>query len=237
MERGGELGKKVLRQFVMFTPLLAAAVFLPAWTLRYWQGWFFFAVFMSVNAVLTLYFLKKDPALIERRMHRGPRAEKEKSQKIIQSLAMVFFLALIAFPGFDHRFGWSDRSLWAHRELWAVFAVVAGYALVVVGLVIVFFTFKVNSYASSIIQVDKDQSVVSVGPYRFVRHPMYAGMLVMILGVPLGLGSVWGVLICIPMIAALVWRLIDEENYLSKNLAGYDEYRTKTRSRLIPGIY
>jgi protein-S-isoprenylcysteine O-methyltransferase Ste14 len=237
VERDRSLGKKVLRRFAVFTPLMGAALFLPAWSLSYWQGWVFLGVFITANTLVTVYFLKKDPALIERRMRDGPRAEKEKSQKIIQVFAQISFIALLAFPGFDERFGWSRRLLWAHREVWTVCAAVAGDALVALGLGAVFIVFKANSYASSVIQVSEEQTVVSTGPYRLVRHPMYAGMVVMVIGVPIGLGSVWGLLFCIPLLATLVWRLIEEEKYLARNLPGYDEYREKTRYRLVPGIY
>ncbi len=132
------------------------------------------------------------------------------------------------FPGIDHRFGWSHLS---------PYVVLAGDALVALGLLIVFFVFKENSYTSAIIEVGKQQTVVSTGPYRVVRHPMYAGALLFMFGIPLGLGSLWGLLFCIPMVAVVVWRLIDEEKYLAKNLAGYVEYCARTRSRLIPWVY
>jgi protein-S-isoprenylcysteine O-methyltransferase Ste14 len=113
----------------------------------------------------------------------------------------------------------------------------AGDGLVLIGLFIVFLVFRENSYTSGIIEVATDQRVISTGPYRIVRHPMYAGAFVLIFGVPLALGSAWGLVCCLPLMAAIVVRLIDEERYLVRHLAGYAEYRERTRYRLIPGLY
>ncbi len=222
------LWKKSFAGLTLFLVILGASLFLPARSLHYWQAWVFLGVFSVANTIITVYFLKKDPALIERRLQAGPRAEKEKSQKIIQAFASIFFIELILFPGIDHRFGWSHLP---------VYMVLAGDALVAIGLSIVFRVFKENSYTSSIIEVGKGQQVISTGPYRIIRHPMYAGALLMLFGIPLGLGSAWGLLLFIPLMAAIVWRLINEERYLSINLAGYIEYCAKTRYRLIPRIF
>jgi protein-S-isoprenylcysteine O-methyltransferase Ste14 len=228
MVRPVPLATRAFQGLAQFEIILGALLFLSAWSLSYWQGWVLWAVFSVGVTLITVYFLAKDPALIERRLKAGPRAEREKSQKIIQALANVLFIALIVVPAIDHRFGWSNLS-------WYV--VLAGDALVALGLLIVFFVFKENSFTSATIEVSKEQEVISTGPYRLVRHPMYSGALLLILGIPIGLGSVWGLLLCVPMAAAIVWRLVDEEKYLSINLPGYAEYRAKTRYRLLPRIY
>jgi protein-S-isoprenylcysteine O-methyltransferase Ste14 len=222
------LRSRALTGLTQFLLTLAALLFGSAWSLRYWQAWAFLAVFGASVTAITLYLLQKDPALLERRMRAGPGAEKEKSQKVIQVVANIFFLALIVVPGLDHRFGWSHVS---------VPVVLAGDGLVLIGLLTVFLVFRENSYTSGIIEVAADQRVVSTGPYRIVRHPMYAGALVLIFGMPLALGSTWGLVWCLPLVAAIVVRLIDEERYLVRHLAGYAEYRERTRYRLIPGLY
>jgi protein-S-isoprenylcysteine O-methyltransferase Ste14 len=222
------LSSRTYRGLAQFILVLGALLFLSAWSLRYWQGWLFLFVFSAAITWITVYFLSRDPALMERRLRAGPGAEKEPNQKIIQVIANVAFLALIIVPGLDHRFGWSHVSFPA---------VLTGDALVVAGLVIVFFVFRENSYTSGIIEVAADQRVIATGPYRIVRHPMYAGALLLILGMPLALGSRWGLVACVPLVSALVARLIDEERYLVRNLDGYEAYRAQTRHRLIPGIY
>jgi protein-S-isoprenylcysteine O-methyltransferase Ste14 len=222
------LVRRAFQGLVKLLIVMAAILFLSAWSLRYWQGWLFLLVFSSAVTQITVFFLKKDPGLVERRLKAGAAAEKEPAQKIIQAGASFFFLALIAFPGFDHRFGWSHAS----------FAVVlAGDALVALGLWIVFLVFHENRFTSATIEVSHEQQVVSTGPYRFVRHPMYSGALLMLVGVPLALGSLWGLLLFLPVLAVIVLRLINEERFLDAKLPGYREYRAATRYRLIPGIY
>jgi protein-S-isoprenylcysteine O-methyltransferase Ste14 len=115
--------------------------------------------------------------------------------------------------------------------------VVAGEALVVLGFVIMFFVFKENPFTSRIIEVEAEQKVIATGPYAVVRHPMYAGSLVMLSGVPPALGSWWGLFTIIPITLVIVWRLLDEEAFLIKNLPGYSEYRTRVRHRLVPLIW
>jgi protein-S-isoprenylcysteine O-methyltransferase Ste14 len=167
---------------------------------------------------ITLYLIKKDPKLLERRINAGPGAEKQRSQKIIQSLASIAFTMIFILSAIDHRFHWSMVS---------VYWVVVGDILVALGLLIVFFVFKENSFASATIEVGKEQTLVSTGPYAFVRHPMYFGASVMLLGTPLALGSCWGLLTVIPILVVIVWRLLDEEIFLEKNLSGYSVYRNK----------
>jgi protein-S-isoprenylcysteine O-methyltransferase Ste14 len=115
--------------------------------------------------------------------------------------------------------------------------VIAGNLLVILGLYIVFLVFRENSYTSGVIAVGKDQQVISTGPYAVVRHPMYAGAFVMLLGVPPALGSWWAFPFVFLIFAAIVVRLLQEEKFLSGNLPGYTEYCQETRYRLIPHIW
>jgi protein-S-isoprenylcysteine O-methyltransferase Ste14 len=169
--------------------------------------------------------MKKDPKLLERRISAGPLHEKETSQKIIQSLAQASFLLVIIFPVLDHRFGWSAVPPYAN---------IVGDILIVIGFYIVFLVFKENTYASALVEVTTEQKVISTGPYALVRHPMYIGALILLVGTPLALGSWWGVLTIIPITAVIVWRLLDEERFLAKSLQGYVEYEHKVKYRLVP---
>jgi protein-S-isoprenylcysteine O-methyltransferase Ste14 len=214
----------LLQLFISLTVLL----FLPAWTLHYWQAWVFLAVFFVPVLAITLYFMRKDPTLLERRTTRGPVSEKEKSQKIIQSLASIAFIAVIVFPAIDHRRAWSRVP---------PYGIAAGDFLVALGLLAIFFVFKENTFTSAIIEVAAEQKVITTGPYALVRHPMYIGALVMLLGVPLALGSWWGLYTIIPMTLVIVWRLLDEENFLARNLPGYSEYMNKVKYRLLPFLW
>jgi len=223
-----ELNQRAYIGLLSFLIILALLLFLPAWTLAYWQAWIFLTVFSASTLAITTYLMKNDPKLLEQRMHAGPVAEQEKSQQMIQALAMIAFIAVIVFPVVDHRCAWSTVP---------APVVLAGDILVALGFLLIFFVFKANTYASSIIEVGTEQTIVTTGPYALVRHPMYIGALVMLFGVPLALGTWWGLFTIIPMTILLVWRLLNEERFLAKNLAGYSEYRNKVRYRLLPFIW
>jgi protein-S-isoprenylcysteine O-methyltransferase Ste14 len=223
-----DLNKKAIGGLLRLVATLGALLFVPVRTLDYWQAWVFLALFSVAILAITLYLMKKDPKLLERRVNAGIRAEKEKSQKIIQVLATITFMAVLAFPAFDHRFCWSAAP---------PCVAAAGDVLVVLGLLIVFLVFKENTYTAGVITVEAGQKVMSTGPYALVRHPMYAGALVMLLGVPLALGSWWGLLTFIPITIVIVWRLLEEEKFLLENLPGYSEYRNRVRHRLVPFIW
>jgi protein-S-isoprenylcysteine O-methyltransferase Ste14 len=223
-----DLNKKAFGGLLLLVISLGGLLFLPAWTLHYWQAWLFLAVFSVSVLAITLYLMNRDPELLRRRVNAGPGAEKEISQKLIQLFATLAFLAVIVFPAIDHRFAWSTVPL---------YAILVGDGLVALGLLIVFLVFKENTYTSGVIEVDQGQRVVSTGPYALVRHPMYVGAVVMLLGFPLALGSWWGLLAVIPITMVIVLRLLDEEKFLAKNLPGYLEYRNRVRYRLIPFIW
>jgi protein-S-isoprenylcysteine O-methyltransferase Ste14 len=219
------LSARAFRTSFFGTLCMAALLFVPAGTLRYWQAWVFLAVFVSASALITVYLAIHDPGLLERRMRGGPAAEKEVSQKVIMSLAMAGFLGLLVIPAFDQRFGWSHVPAYVS---------VIGNALVATGFVFVFLVLKVNTYSASTIQVAEDQKVISTGPYAFIRHPMYAGSFPILIGTPLALGSWCGLYALIVFVPALLWRLLDEERFLRRNLPGYTEYADKVRYRLVP---
>jgi len=135
---------------------------------------------------------------------------------------------MLVFPVLDHRFGWSSVPASVS---------VLGDALIALAFLFIFFVFKENSYGASTIQIAEGQTVVSTGPYALVRHPMYAGALVMLIGTPLALGSWWGLFAVLLILPVLIWRLLDEERFLRQNLAGYAEYQTKVKYRLLPFIW
>jgi protein-S-isoprenylcysteine O-methyltransferase Ste14 len=208
--------------------MIGLCVFAPAGTMRFVEGWAFLAVFCGSSLAITIYLAKRDPALLERRTQAGPVAEKRRSQKIIQGVASVAFATTVVVPALDHRFGWS-------RAPWPL--VVVGNALVLLGFLVIFFVFRENTFTSSVIEVAAKQRVIDSGPYAIVRHPMYAGALVLLAGLPVALGSVVGLVAVPPLAAIIVWRLIDEERFLVGRLSGYAGYCERTRWRLVPGIW
>jgi protein-S-isoprenylcysteine O-methyltransferase Ste14 len=208
--------------------LLGVFLFFPGWTFNYWQAWVFLLVFTTSVFLITFYFLKKDPSLIQSRLKAGPAAEQEKSQKIIQGLASLFFILPFITASIDHRLSWSSVPTWL---------VLLGDVVVALGLYIVFLVFRENTFTSATIEVKDEQRVISTGPYAVIRHPMYAGAFLMLLGIPLALGSWWAFIFVFLLFAAIVWRLLEEEKFLSKNLAGYEDYRRKVRYRLLPFVW
>ncbi len=214
----------ILQLFIM----LALTIFLPAWTIDYWQAWIVVAIFFGCTIAITLYLMKNDPKLLERRVSAGVVAEQEKKQKIIQAFAAAAFIALFVLSSLDHRFGWSTVP---------PYLVVLGDVLIAVGFYFVFLVFKENSFASGTIEIGDEQRVIMTGPYALVRHPMYVGAMVMLVGVPLALGSLWGLVALVPMTVVLIARLLDEERFLAKNLSGYCEYQSKVRYHLLPLIW
>jgi len=222
------LNIRALRSSLLGTVVMAVLLFLPAGTFNYWQAWVFMGVFVGASAAMTVYLAIKDPKLLERRMNVGPTVEKETTQKIIMLFAMIGFIVLFVFPAFDRRFGWSPVPSYIS---------IVGDVLVAFGFLFIFFVFKANTYGASTIQIAEGQKVISTGPYALVRHPMYAGALVVLIGVPLALGSWWGLFMLALIIPVLIWRLLDEEKFLSKNLPGYTEYCQKVRYRLVPFIW
>lgn len=217
-----------LRTFVIGAIALGIVLFLPAWTLNYWQAWVFIVVFGTSANAIGVYLSLKDPELLERRKKVGPAAEQTLAQKIIISLSILGSLGVLVFSAFDHRFGWSSVPPYGS---------LAGDVLVVLGFLINLFVFKENSYGGSTIQTVEDQKVISTGPYALVRHPMYVGVLVMMIGVPLALGSWWGLAVLALITPVLIWRILDEEALLKKDLPGYIEYTQKVRYRLVPYLW
>jgi protein-S-isoprenylcysteine O-methyltransferase Ste14 len=226
--RMNKLYFRALRSSIYGILAMAALLFVPAGTLDYWQAYVFMAVFVGGSAAITVYLAIKDPKLLERRMNVGPTAEKEPTQKIIMFFALLGFIALLVVPALDRRFMWSSVPPRVS---------VIGDLLVALGFLLVYFVIRENSYAASTIQVVEGQTVISTGPYAVVRHPMYAGVLPLLIGTPLALGSWWGLGALIFFMPALIWRLLDEERFLHKNLPGYTEYTRKVRYRLVPFVW
>lgn len=203
----------------------ALLLFIPAGTLRYWQAWAYLLIFTGASALMTLYLIRNDPALLERRMRGGPTAEKQPAQKLIMLGMSGAFIALLVVPALDHR--WGGASL-------PFVAVIAGDALVAVGFYLITLVYRENTFAAATIEVADNHQVISTGPYAIVRHPMYASALLYLLGTPLALDSWWGFVPIAAMIPFLIWRLVDEERYLAKHLAGYIAYQKRVRYRLVP---
>jgi protein-S-isoprenylcysteine O-methyltransferase Ste14 len=204
--------------------VMGLVLFLPAGSLRYWPAWIWWSEISAMTLFITAYFLKKDPGLLRRRMKVK---EKDPSPVIFRLLSfLTLFIFLI--PGFDYRYHWSALPVWI---------IIVANAAVLCGYVLIFLVFKENSYASTIIQVEKEQQVIATGPYAIVRHPMYTGLLLMQLLTPLALGSYWALIFALLAIPTTIFRIRKEEKLLLHGLPGYKDYCRKTPYRLIPSIW
>jgi len=206
-----------------------AVIFIPAWTLNYWQGWAFFLTLVICTSLATIYIARNDKKLLESRLNIGPKAEKTTSQKIITTLGAPLFVVAIVIMVLDHRFGWSP----------SVPGIVAilGDILAALGILMYFFVVKENRYAAAAVEVVEGQTVVSTGLYAVMRHPMYAGAIMVLIGMPLALASWWGLLFLPLFTGLLAGRLLHEESFLSNNLLGYSAYMLRVRYRLVPYVW
>lgn len=203
-------------------------LFLPAWTFDYWQAWVFIAVFIAASIIPSFYLAVRSPAALQRRLKAGPAAETRPAQRIIVSAIILSVIATLVVSAFDHRFGWSSVP---------VSATVLGNVLVFLGLSFAQLVIVQNNYAAANVRVEADQPLVSTGLYGVVRHPMYTGTAIMMVGTPLALDSLWGLLCVVASAPVIVARIRDEEQMLTEELAGYAEYTTKVRYRLVPYLW
>ena len=219
------LRRQVLLRFASAFIFMMAMLFLPAGTLTYWQAWIYLVVMFLPATFAFVWLLKDKPELAERRIQWR---ERDVTQGRIVSLAGVAMLATFVVPGFDFRWGWSDVPL---------VVVIVGDAIVLASYLLVIWVLQVNEFASRVVRVEQSQRVVDTGPYAIIRHPMYLGVMGMILATPLALGSLWALIPAVVIIPVLMARIREEEAVLVRDLPGYADYVRRVRHRLIPGIW
>lgn len=205
--------------------LIGMLLFLPAGTLLYFGAWLFLAVLFIPMTAVGIVLAVKAPALLSRRLdHR----EKEKTQRGVIGIAGLMFPVGFVVSALDFRFGWSACPVWAS---------IAGAALFLTGYAMYAEVLRENAYLSRTVRVEEGQTVVSTGLYGIVRHPMYLSTLLMFLPIPLILSSLWGLIPFALYPVLIVVRIFDEEKVLSCELAGYTEYKTCVKYRLIPFVW
>lgn len=221
---------KMLAAFCLILIVYGGILFIPAGTLSFWQAWVYLAVLIVPTFSGYCYIYRVDPELLERRMRQK---EQVREQKLLMRWVKPLFLVFFMVPGLDYRFAWS-KTLLGGVPLWLT---VLSDAIALAALLSVMWCFRFNRFAGRTIQVEAEQKVISTGPYRFVRHPMYAASAVLMLFTPLALGS-W-----IAMPAVALWapfyavRILSEEKVLREQLPGYAEYCLRTRYRMIPFVW
>jgi len=217
--------KIIVKNATINSVFICITLFLPAGSFKFREAWVYTAALIIPLIFTITYLVKKDPALLERRMKLK---EKEKNLKVIVKIFSFLFLIGFLIPRFDYRFNWSEvpTSL-----------ILVSNIMVFPGYFLVFLVFKENTYTSRVVEVEKDQKVIITGPYAVIRHPMYSGMSLMFLFTPLALNSWWAVLVFVFLPLSFIFRILEEEKVLLKELPGYKEYCQKTRYRLIPYVW
>jgi protein-S-isoprenylcysteine O-methyltransferase Ste14 len=216
------------RALIRLVAVIALLIFVPAGTLHYWQGWVYLGLFAGASTLVTLDLMRRDRALLARRLGGGAAAEREPAQKTILRLSAAAFAGLLALPALEHRL--MDR-------VFPVAGVLAGDIMVVLGFAVVARVYRENSFASATVQVGECQTLISTGPYAIVRHPMYLGVALCLFGTPLALASLWAFAPATMLVGLMIWRIFDEERVLTAGLAGYTEYRRHVRYRLVPRVW
>ena len=217
---------KITGMFVFF----CLALFLPAGTLAWPAGWVFLILFFGFSIGLTIWLLHYDPGLLIERQ-TGFTPDQETWDKIlIIAAAVTFFAWLMVMPMDSVRFHWTQMPVWLQ----------AVGAMILTGSFLLFYaTFRENHYLSPVVRVqhDRGQTVVSTGPYHFVRHPMYSAFVLLVFGTALMLGSKWGLIVGLAPVAIVAGRAVGEERTLRAQLQGYDAYMTRVRYRLVPYLW
>ena len=219
------LKRTVFVRFILILVILGLVFFLSAGTIKYREAWAYIITISIPMIIFGIYMFRHDPKFLERRMKTQ---EKRKQQKLIQKVGALPFLLVYFLPGLDKRFAWSDLP----------FSIaLIGLALVLLGYLVILCVFLTNSYASRVVEVEKEQRVITTGPYALVRHPMYVGVIFFYGVTPIALGSYWAMIPSLLIIPILVFRIKDEEKELLENLAGYREYTQKVKYRLLPFVW
>ena len=220
-----ELFFQAIGKFLLGLILVGLLVFVPAGSLRFWNGWLFMAILFVPMFAAGLVMLWRSPELLRKRLQAR---ESEMEQKQVIAWSGIMFLAAFIIAGLNYRFQWVRLPDWL---VWvAVVLFLLSYLLYAEVL-------RENAYLSRTIEVQEDQKVVDTGLYGVVRHPMYASTLILFLSMPLVLGSPISFLILLCYIPLIVKRIRNEEQVLREGLAGYPEYCEKVRYRLIPYIW
>jgi protein-S-isoprenylcysteine O-methyltransferase Ste14 len=224
------LGWRLVRQLVFALLGYGLILFLTAGTLRYWEGWAFLAILFVPGVFFCFYYLKRDPELVRRRLETKERVA---AQKWIIKIAQSIFALAFLIPGLDFRFRWT-KTRFGGVPLWLE---ILSLSLVLASYLFVIWVMDVNRYAARTVRVEEGQKVISTGPYKWLRHPFYAGAVILFLATPLGLGSCVALPVFALVIPVFVIRLLNEEQVLRRELLGYTEYCQGTPYRLVPYVW
>ena len=216
---------EALTKFTCGLLLVGLLIFLPAGTLQYTYGWMLMGLLFIPMLIAGFIMLAKSPEFLKKRLDVK---EKQGTQKGVVAVSGLMFIAGFVLAGLDYRFGWSAMPNWVNIAASVVFLL--DYALYAEVM-------RENAYLSRTVKVEEGQTVVDTGLYGIVRHPMYAVTIELFMMMPLVLGSWWALIVFAIYPAVIVVRLKDEEELLTRELPGYEEYKKKVKWRLLPFIW
>lgn len=208
---------------IILMAIMWAVLFIPAGTIKFFEAWILWLEISLITFFITIYFARKNSDLLSRRTE----IKQKETQRKTPAFFKLYYLGFI-LPGIDFRFSWSKEPI----QL-----IIISNIIVFGAYIFIFFVFRENTYASTVIQVENEQHVITTGPYSVVRHPMYLGLVIMSLFIPLALGSYFSIIPMLFIIPTIIFRIRNEEEVLLKKLKGYKEYCKKTPYRLIPLIW
>ncbi len=216
---------EALMKFIFGLILVMVLVFVPAGTIKYFNGWLFIALLFIPMILFGIYLYVKEPELLSKRLKSK---ENEEKQKLAVGFSGLIFIASFVLSGLDYRFSWTEVS--SAVVIISSICLIAGYLLYMEVM-------RENMYLSRVLEVQEDQKVIDTGLYGIIRHPMYFATLLIFMAIPLVLGSYVGYLVMLIYPWAIVIRIKNEEEVLEKGLSGYTEYKEKVKYRLIPFIW
>ena len=216
---------QAIGKFLFGLVLIGLLLFLPAWSLKYWNGWLFLGVLFIPMFTAGIVMMFKNPELLKKRLNAK---EEEREQKTVIALSGLMFLAAFIVAGLNYRFHWIVLPAWA---VWiGVGVFLAAYLMYAEVL-------RENTYLSRTVEVQENQKVIDTGLYGIVRHPMYSATLFLFLSMGIVLGSPISVAILLLYIPIIALRMKNEEQVLEKGLDGYKEYKTRVKYKVIPFIW
>lgn len=224
------LDTRVILRVILGFIFVSALLFIPAGTIRWTEAWIYIVLQFSFSISISLWLRKNNPELLKDRLAITKKKQKN-WDKVLLLITTPFFMALLIIPGLDAvRYHWSYVS----GEVKLI-----GYSAIVISVVSFFIVLRENAFLSRVVEIqeEKGHHVITTGPYRFVRHPMYVGVILLIFAIPTALGSLYGLIPAFFLVVGIVVRTYLEDKTLHKELSGYPAYAQKTKYRLLPGIW
>ena len=224
------LGKRLFLTAAVEFPFMGLLMFTAAGTIDWIEGWVFLGLLAVYSIAFVAWLLRRCPGLVAERMEMFRQGQPAWDKVFVVVLVISFTAWLVLMPLDAVRFGWSHVPLWLE---------VAGGVILLVSFYIFYLVYRENPYLSPMVRVQEErgQRVISSGPYRYVRHPMYSASILLFAGTGLMLGSWYGTLATVYFVVLLMVRIAGEERLLRRDLPGYEEYAARVKYRLIPGVW